>query len=89
MRRSFLFILLAIFVPFLSWAQLSLEDELIFSVMGIEGKSHKERNEFIKNQLQAIGVGYVRSAFATIDTPIFIKVRDKLLQAKVAKMPFS
>jgi aminomethyltransferase len=38
---------------------------------------------------KAIGVGYVRSAFATIDTPIFIKVRDKLLQAKVAKMPFS
>jgi aminomethyltransferase len=38
---------------------------------------------------KAIGIGYVRSAFATIDTPIFVKVRDKLLQAKVAKMPFS
>ena len=38
---------------------------------------------------KAIGMGYVRSAFATIDTPIFVKVRDKLLQAKVAKMPFS
>jgi len=38
---------------------------------------------------KAIGIGYVRSAFAAIDTPIFIKVRDKLLQAKVAKMPFS
>jgi aminomethyltransferase len=38
---------------------------------------------------KAIGMGYVRTAFAGIDTNIFIKVRDKLLQAKVAKMPFS
>lgn len=38
---------------------------------------------------KAIGMGYVRTAFATIDTPIFVKVRDKLLQAKVAKIPFS
>jgi len=38
---------------------------------------------------KAIGMGYVRTAFAAIDTHIFIKVRDKLLQAKVAKMPFS
>jgi len=38
---------------------------------------------------KAIGMGYVRSAYANIDTPIFVKVRDKLLQAKVAKMPFS
>ena len=38
---------------------------------------------------KAIGMGYVRTAFAGIDTHVFIKVRDKLLQAKVAKMPFS
>jgi len=38
---------------------------------------------------KAIGMGYVRTAFAGIGTDIFIKVRDKLLQAKVAKMPFS
>jgi aminomethyltransferase len=38
---------------------------------------------------KAIGMGYVRTAYAAIDTPIFIKVRDKLLQAKVAKIPFS
>jgi len=38
---------------------------------------------------KAVGMGYVRSAYANIDTPIFVKVRDKLLQAKVAKMPFS
>ena len=38
---------------------------------------------------KAIGMGYVRTAFASIDTPVFIKVREKLLQAKVAKIPFS
>ena len=37
---------------------------------------------------KAIGMGYVRTAFSSIDTNIFIKVRDKLLQAKVVKMPF-
>ena len=38
---------------------------------------------------KAIGMGYVRVAFAAIDTPIYVKVRDKLLQAKVVKIPFS
>lgn len=38
---------------------------------------------------KAIGMGYVRTAFAAIDTPVFVKVRDKLLQAKVAKIPFA
>src|ERR1700744_883918 len=38
---------------------------------------------------KAIGIGYVRTAFAGIDTKIYVKVRDKLLQAKVVKLPFS
>jgi aminomethyltransferase len=38
---------------------------------------------------KAIGMGYVRVAFAAIDTPLYVKVRDKLLQAKVVKVPFS
>lgn len=38
---------------------------------------------------KAIGMGYVRPAYAGIDTNIYVKVRDKLLQAKVAKIPFS
>ncbi len=38
---------------------------------------------------KAIGMGYVRTAFTPIDTNIYIKVRDKLLQAKVSKIPFS
>ncbi|MEO7924336.1 MAG: glycine cleavage system aminomethyltransferase GcvT [Chitinophagaceae bacterium] len=38
---------------------------------------------------KAIGMGYVRTVFAALDTDIYIKVRDKLLQAKVVKIPFS
>ena len=38
---------------------------------------------------KAIGMGYVDTAHANIDSVIYIKVRDKLLQAKVVKFPFS
>ena len=38
---------------------------------------------------KAIGLGYVSSVFANIDSYIYIKVRDKLLQARVVKLPFS
>ena len=37
---------------------------------------------------KAIGMGYVNSAFAAIDTEIFISIRNTLLKAKVVKMPF-
>ena len=37
---------------------------------------------------KAIGLGYVSTYFSNIDTSIYIKVRDKLLQAKVVKFPF-
>ena len=38
---------------------------------------------------KAIGMGYVRPPFSNIDSKIYIKVRDKLLQARVTKLPFS
>ena len=38
---------------------------------------------------KAIGMGYVEMAHASLDSTIYIKVRDKLLQAKVVKMPFA
>ncbi|MBD0332105.1 MAG: glycine cleavage system aminomethyltransferase GcvT [Chitinophagaceae bacterium] len=38
---------------------------------------------------KAIGMGYVQVAQSSIDTPIFIKIRDKSLNAKVVKVPFS
>jgi len=37
---------------------------------------------------KAIGLGYVRTAFSKIDTKINIKIREKLLIAKVVKVPF-
>ncbi len=38
---------------------------------------------------KAIGMGYVRKVFIPLETIIYIKIRDKLLQAKVVKIPFS
>jgi aminomethyltransferase len=38
---------------------------------------------------KAIGMGYVAAEHALPGTEIFIAVRDKMLKAKVAKMPFS
>ena len=37
---------------------------------------------------KAIGLGYVPTTFASIGADIYIRVRDKLLQARVAKIPF-
>ncbi len=37
---------------------------------------------------KAIAMGYVNIAFANIGSQVYIKVRDKLLIAKVVKMPF-
>jgi aminomethyltransferase len=37
---------------------------------------------------KAIGMGYVAADHSTFDTEIFIEVRDKLLKAKVVKVPF-
>lgn len=36
-----------------------------------------------------IGLGYVQTPFAAIGTPIKIKVREKLLNARVVKLPFA
>jgi len=38
---------------------------------------------------KAIGMGYVRTAFSSPGADIYIKVRDKLLRAKVVKLPFA
>lgn len=37
---------------------------------------------------KAIGLGYVASEFSSFDSEIYIEVRDKLLKAKVVKVPF-
>ncbi|MGE5521725.1 MAG: glycine cleavage T C-terminal barrel domain-containing protein, partial [Candidatus Dadabacteria bacterium] len=38
---------------------------------------------------KAIGMGYVQTDFSELDSIIYVKVRDKLLKAKVVKFPFS
>jgi aminomethyltransferase len=38
---------------------------------------------------KAIGMGYIEISSASADSVVYIKVRDKLLQAKVVKIPFS
>jgi aminomethyltransferase len=35
-----------------------------------------------------IGMGYVPAAFSALDSEIYVKVREKLLKAKVVKLPF-
>ena len=37
---------------------------------------------------KAIGMGYVAKEHSAIDSRIFVKVREKNLEAKVVKMPF-
>jgi aminomethyltransferase len=37
---------------------------------------------------KAIGMGYIETRYADIDTEIYIEVREKLLRAKVVKFPF-
>lgn len=37
---------------------------------------------------KGIGMGYVKTEIAKLDSEIFIKVRDKLLKAKIVKLPF-
>ena len=37
---------------------------------------------------KAIGMGYVKTNYSNIDSEIYIRVRDKLLKAKVMKFPF-
>lgn len=37
---------------------------------------------------KAVGLGYVKTGFAALDTEIYIAVRDKALKARVSKVPF-
>jgi aminomethyltransferase len=37
---------------------------------------------------KGIGMGYVQKQYATIDTEIFIEIRNKLIKASVVKLPF-
>jgi hypothetical protein len=49
-------------------SQTSTEDEMFGYVVGIEGKSHTERGEFIKEQLSKLGLGYFTIPFDYVTT---------------------
>jgi aminomethyltransferase len=38
---------------------------------------------------KAVGMGYLGTAFSALDSKIYVKVRERLLQARVVKFPFS
>lgn len=38
---------------------------------------------------KAIGMGYVRTELSNLDQSVYIKVRDKLLEARIVKFPFA
>jgi len=37
---------------------------------------------------KAIGLGYVKPEYAALETPVFIRIREKDIEAKVVKPPF-
>jgi len=37
---------------------------------------------------KAIALGYVQTEYSKIDTQVYIKIRDRLLTARIVKMPF-
>jgi hypothetical protein len=41
-----------------------------------------------KKVFKGIGIGYVQSSFAKMDTEIYIDIRNTLVKAKVVKFPF-
>jgi hypothetical protein len=61
-------ILLCIFLLASSYvhSQMPLEDELYGYVLGIEGRAHLVRGEFIKDQLRKMNVGYVTAPFKNV-----------------------
>jgi aminomethyltransferase len=61
-----------------------------YEIQNKEGKliGHVTSGTQAPSLQKAIAMGYVKTNYAKIDTEVFIKVRDKLLKAKVVKMPF-
>jgi hypothetical protein len=69
--------------------QLSLEDELYTYVLGIEGKSHDERGDYIKAQLKRVMIPFVTMPFTDIkvhggDT---VRIRGENIIARMGRGP--
>jgi hypothetical protein len=66
MKRHWMLLIAAIIITFQATAQMPIEDELYAYVLGIEGRSHFGRGEFIKDQLRKLSTGYVSAPFKKI-----------------------
>lgn len=66
MKRYLVLFLLLVSVLLLAPAQVTVEEEMHASVVGIEGKANSGRGEFIKSQLRNMGIGYTTARFKKI-----------------------
>ena len=66
MKRLLILLIISLLASSFVIAQMPIENELYASVLSIEGKTHIERGEFIKEQLHKMGVGYVTAPFKNI-----------------------
>jgi Zn-dependent M28 family amino/carboxypeptidase len=62
-RTLWIYLLISVLAYSLTLAQTTLEDELYGFVIGMEGKTHLGRGEFIKDQLHKMDIGYVTAPF--------------------------
>lgn len=62
-----------------------------YEIMGEDGQSigYVTSGTQAPSLSKAVGLGYVSRECSSIDSTIYVKVRDKLLKAKVVKLPFS
>jgi len=67
MKRNWMLLIAVLFVSVQTLAQMPIEDELYAYVLGIEGRTHLGRGEFIKDQLRRLGIGYVTAPFKKIE----------------------
>ena len=66
MKRFGILLTLSLLASSLVIAQTPIEDELFAYVLGIEGRTHTERGDYIKGQLRKMGVGCVTAPFKNI-----------------------
>jgi hypothetical protein len=86
-RTLRLYLFISVLSSSFALSQTAPDDELFGFVLGIEGRAHLERGEFIKDQLRKMDVGYFTAPFTTIriergDTVV---VRGENIVARLGK----
>jgi hypothetical protein len=75
-RHARISILLFLLLPLYAQSQLTIEDQMFIHVLGLEGKTRAERDEYIKSELAKMGVASFSAPFRKVitsrtDTTIF------------------